>query len=371
MLSFVISVLLWVLSESVAPTPNTAAPKILCPPGATIDPSGQGCQIRKYTDAYDFVCPPGHTRRENSLRRNGEPTLFCEQTRVVPTIHDCERGYQFVAPNTCRRIARSAPVASCPNGFKLDGTSCVKFFRTDAELKCPSEMGGNVTHKAKICHQTVSHPPLLECPKGYTLKRQNGICSLEETVEPAMGCPKGFKRTSDGTACIGESDVISAEFECPENTSPRGGGRTCVKRDVTPAVPFCRQDHQLHLNEAVGLTADLRTATCVKLVKEEPEYRCMKGLQSSGDLCLRRREVDSLLECPIGSYKDGNKCTVRHTVPLEPSCPNGFEASLPSIRNGHITCERTITLPLMTSCDDGYIASNGICRKTFFVDEVS
>lgn len=326
-------------------------------PGAHVDPSGKGCQVRQFSDPKSFVCPDGYVLHHpasevKERKQRADATLLCEQSRTVSPIHNCERGYQFVAFSICRRIIHSTPTTYCPKGFKLDGSSCLKLFHTDAPLICPV---GTTSFKPKSCRQVIISAPLLECPKGFSLRRQDGICLMEESTEATVECQKGLKLTSDQSACVSETDVVPAEFICPEGTAQRGRG--CVKREVERPVSLCQHD----LIGAAGPAPDLRTG-CLQVIREEPEYHCPKGFQILGDLCSRRIQSQAALSCPSGSRKEGSRCIMRKVMPPGRQCPVGFSLQ-------EDTCYRRATLASTFSCTNGYHVVGGNCEKIFEIEE--
>lgn len=341
----------------------------VCPIGATLT-SQFSCQTLQFYEPQYFICPNDYAKSNNF--RGGKNILnLCEKHIQIPALYDCDitKESKFIPSDfVCRQTIISQPKKSCTNKeYKLIDNFCVKIIHSDASIVCKNEGAIVNPLKPKFCQESIRNAPLLECPKGYSLKRHEGICRLEELEEPILRCPKGLTLTADGF-CLGNSDVISPDLRCPIDTTVRSNSKKndgCVKEDIEPAVPICKKGYTVQLNSSPDyLPTDLRTATCRKVVQELPDYLCdendTRSVTNDHEICIRHITTDATISCPQGTYQRDGQCVRVDTAAMMMLCPPEFESDQD---DGYHRCTRTLTIAPLIQCAPGYQLGYGRCKK--------
>ncbi|CDT76377.1 conjugal transfer protein TraN [Vibrio crassostreae] len=131
-------------------------------------------------------------------------------------------------------------IASCPLGYSLEGSRCVKRLNIPASNTCPSGYYQSGNH----CYKNLTQPSTSSCPTGF--EETSSDCQRTLTSGPVIVCPSGSDFNTSDRKC----ERIDAYSECPLD-----GSRTSCKSDGTGQT-FCSPNKCLDFNALENLDED-------------------------------------------------------------------------------------------------------------------
>ncbi|KFB39234.1 hypothetical protein ZHAS_00006578 [Anopheles sinensis] len=335
-------------------------------------------------EVIGLVCPPGYERVNSSCfayydKRcpdgydtiGGSPGVGCSRDVILHPI--CPPGYT--------RDGESCFQASCPNGFKLQGTTCEK-----RELRSPkpcppgSDLFRGACYRRSACRNgTIDGSYCVEreftrptCPEGFVQRSEDcaieGSCSTDSIyidgacvrfTEPAT-CPDGTYRL--GRLCVYPDppeceDTPFVATDCTSEVDARG-------RCWRSTIPVCAKGYQL---------LDDR---CVSCQTEQPSCPPNMTIQRR-EVCVADRVV-----CREGYFLRAGQCVKLHVA--RPRCPSeeyGLCGGFCIVAHTHECKESEYAAPACTKgfqhqgkcvqlgrCDAEYTLLHGECHLRTFAD---
>ena len=288
------------------------------------------------------TCPECNCEKENDK---------CEVTKVTE--------YQFR-----KLVSGSHTKYSCPSGYTLKGTNCVKSVIKDSKSAIST----------KTDTKTYVKPATLN--KGdSTLKQLTTIVDTTVKTTDATNVPK--TTTIDATANTSTS-TIDATAKTTTDTKDATAKTTTSTKSATQQSYSCTKyktetqcttkyrQESYSCNCKTTIVHGVSTTTCDTCYKSVPyqsckdvqvaytgtcyKYVCPSGYTLSGTTCTKKTTTYT---CPSGYTLSGTKCTKKTTTY---SCPSGYTLS------GTKCNKKTTTY----SCPSGYTLSGTKCSKTTY-----
>ncbi|EZG43933.1 putative oocyst wall protein [Gregarina niphandrodes] len=274
---------------------TTVPPIQTCPIGSTQE--GNVCKIFQY-DQPRPECPNGFHLEGAS----------CVQKKQLPVTEVCDVGRpdgrgQCVNTEVVSQVIKKV----CPSGFQDEGHGCVKTTTYDCspdEVSIPKPV---FVHPAPVTKETaVAQPlPLFTNYKKKGWKRMLGAKKSYAPINIAPVAPAPSK----GAAPI----VIKSQPMAPVPPSNVAVVKQlCQREDYAPYVieHFCPQGYAPH-GEGCAATATYPMSA-----------RCING--NSIEACFEPKIAPVSMHCNVGALV-GDKCVVAETINLETVCPAGTE----------------------------------------------
>ncbi len=298
---------------------------------------------------------------------------------------------------------------SCPEGYVLDGKSCVKTqtgIRSAIKTTVTSCPEGYVISNGECLKKTkytrsATKTTTTTCPEGYVIK--DGACSKtlkytkSATKTTTSTCPSGYsysdgtcKRTlkytrsaSKTTTTTCPSGYVIDGSQCIKKTRiTKGATKTTVKGGVVRETFTSPQgDENFTLVKTytdVSCTDVCRTITYYVYDIKTPDkvtYSCAAGWTLSGTSCSKVETSTATPDksvsysCPSGYTKDGSSCYRYETSTATPdksvsySCPSGYtKDGTKCIR--YETTTVTASKTVKYSCPAEYALDGTKCYKT-------
>eukprot|EP00923_Selenidium_pygospionis_P030646 GHVN01054392.1.p2 GENE.GHVN01054392.1~~GHVN01054392.1.p2 ORF type:complete len:283 (-),score=9.89 GHVN01054392.1:140-988(-) len=191
------------------------------------------------------------------------------------------KSLEFVEPRTCQHINNYQPHMKCPDGFHLDGQSCISYTRTPAQFSTPEPVERR-------------RPADLVCPI-------HG-CVLKEWANPIYYCPPKF--VMKGEQCVEYGDLIQPEPQ-ERRTGPHlvcpipdpYAGHACATVEYAHKIVYCKDGWALTDNKCLR-TAQLERPP-PKVVLTKPNLLCSKGAELRGKRCIITTVAPTEAVCPF------------------------------------------------------------------------
>jgi len=323
-----------------------------CPSGYTKTGSGENTLCTKGTVSTvaakketTYNCPSGYTKTgtgTNTLCTKGTSNVI---DLTINYTYSCPSGYNKSGEgnNTlCTKTTQDKVNATytCSDGYKLNGTKCIKTKDATVTYTCSNGTTPNSKNKCTVTNTTyvpAKSNISYSCPSGYTKSGSSCIKTIYSDISYGtsyQGCPGGQLVTSScGSGCTKTQYVYRCSkglnsitnYYCENGSTPNSNNQCKVTSTSTvnaTAKYSCSSDYTLN------------GSTCTKTKNATPT--CAKGTLS-GDKCVITNK-DSIAatktenkSCPTGYKQDGNKCVSDGT------------ATTNYIKNTTYTCEKGYT----------------------------
>lgn len=300
--------------------------------GYTFDYSTKQCR-KQIIDTPNIICPNGYNLQGDS----------CVRLTNAPPVPHCRDGFRFdVSEGSCLKVLREPPRMVCEDpDYYYNGESCIKNDNKPSNRRCKKgRLNGDV------CVDVVTGPTIETCPSSLTLDPTLRKCIGSRTENIHYECPHGSNLVNGNQCLIVE--IGSVDQTCPDSFILVGN--QCEKEVVTQASMKCPEPYVL-----VG-------PDCMKEVVEEPNVNCENDFQFDGTYCVLSNSVPSETICPSGFTHYKSKCVRQQSIPAESMCPQGFTLK------GNL-CSGIDEIPPKLACSSGFdlLSDHGgskICKQT-------
>ena len=310
------------------------------------------------------TCPECNCEKENDK---------CEVTKVTE--------YQFR-----KLVSGSHTKYSCPSGYTLKGTNCVKSVIKDSKsaistktdtktyVKPATLNKGDSTLKqlTTIVDTTVKTTDATNVPKTTTIDAtaNTSTSTIDATANTSTSTIDATaKTTTDTKDATAKTTTDTKDATAKTTTSTKSATQqsySCTKYKTETQCTTKYRQESYSCNCKTTIVHGVSTTTCDTCYKSVPyqsckdvqvaytgtcyKYVCPSGYTLSGTTCTKKTTTYT---CPSGYTLSGTKCTKKTTTY---SCPSGYTLS------GTKCNKKTTTY----SCPSGYTLSGTKCSKTTY-----
>ena len=335
------------------------------------------------TVTYNCDKYPGYKLNGNTCTK----TITGTETKPATVSYTCPNGYILSGTKCVKATSETKPATvsyTCQSGYTLSGTKCNKTTTTsvDATKKytCPSGYTLSGTTCTKTTTTSVDATKKYTCPSGYTL---SGTTCTKTTTSTVGATPRYSTRSvpysCSGTVaytCYRQACTTKTVFSCQNGTCGnypvtscenvadtcyRQEARTCYRNEQYVSGYSCPSGYILSGTTCTRATTDTKAATV--------SYSCASGYTLSGTKCNKTttdtKTATVSYSCASGYTLSGTKCnkttTDTKTATVSYSCASGYTLS-------GTKCNKTTTTSIDAtkkySCASGYTLSGTNCVKT-------
>ncbi|MDW2302547.1 conjugal transfer protein TraN [Vibrio alginolyticus] len=273
------------------------------------------------------TCPDGFVLVQGSDMWSSEDDVCRLET---PVTYNCDKSHEYYNPETGVCDGLLYDVATCDDPMNLENDICTATLTDD--VQCPS--GQSFISSQEVCSQTLVNNAT--CPSGSSLEndRCNGL--LVEQAE----CPSG-QALKNGVCTV----TLSQPAGCPAGQTLQNDVCTTTLTD-SPKCPS-------------GQSFNTSTGQCSQTIFNDAQ--CPSGSSLSNDRCNGLLVQNA--RCPSGQSLKNGVCTV--TLNKAPSCSSGYTYNASKDR-----CEKTTSISITQTCQNGFSLVGGICKKEDVVNAI-
>ena len=275
-------------------TCSGATPLQTCPDGAPLVNGRCQATVESQEDATisGYTCPAGYTV-------SGSSCVKTETTSASVASYTCPAG-STVSGSSCITTTTitqaGSPVYTCPSGSTVSGSSCLSTETTSATVasySCPA--GSTVSGSSCLTTESVTPTTNNTCPSGYTLSGSSCQRTVTSSATPAYTCSAGY--TLSGSTCSRQvsNAATVASYTCPTNYTLSGSTCSLTTNSTSSATPV--------YTCSTGYT--LSGSTCSRQLTEAgtPQYSCRPGGTLIGTMCKYLLTTDTNPDvsytCPV------------------------------------------------------------------------
>jgi hypothetical protein len=271
-----------------------ATPLQSCPDGAPLLNGRCQATVESQEEASisSYTCPAGFTV-------SGSNCIKTETTTATVASYTCPAG-TTVSGSSCITTTTTtqagSPVYTCPAGSTVSGSSCLStqtISATVASYTCPA--GSTVSGSSCLTTESFTPTSNLTCPTGYTLNGSSCQRTVTSSATPSYSCSAGY--TLSGSTCSRQASTTAtvASYTCPANYTLSGSTCSLTTSSTSSATPV--------YTCSAGYT--LSGSTCSRQLTEagSPQYSCRPGGTLIGTMCRYLLTTDTNPDvsytCPV------------------------------------------------------------------------
>lgn len=263
-------------------------------------------------------------------------------------LKQCPHGYTFRDKATCARRTTLSREIICPEGFALQGQSCVAINYIPPRPICPE---GSTETELGQCLVQESFKASKLCPESYLYDNELDVCLEELSAEGIPSCSVGFYDEIQDSCVVAE--LLPPIIGCPPNAKRiLSGNDHSLCEQIEKKRPKISCPPEFSLSEQ-------GESMCLGRALADGELKCQDPYQDSGEKCTYLEILPKIMGCIDGGYLKGTSCISPSSQPPIVMCPEGYTYS----QDSQLCKKRLVSKPTPI-CPKAYVYDN-LVRKCY------